>query len=468
MASIDSVKDPNFIIDIDSEVRRYNLASNMLGLIPKVGINNRFAFSPRSLKTGTKDYGLLDKTMVMPFNMDPIAIYSSLRNYTQFPVKVVYNFPEGVDISSSTLSDDTGEQGNVADFSVIFAKVPPISTDNFMNGVRGVDAEDAVSAAFDYTQGKKDSAELWAPLWNTHTAPNSNTWGDTTLGETNEYGVRCGPVHFLETFRYGGSARETNGNFYYTTSDFVEHSLDATIDTVFNWIHNPISAESSSINFPPLSSATTVHKVVPPCPGSDGIIDFKVSFNVSRDDGYLVKRSTVDVDVDLPTKVAFTNLAPYPIELVIFCHPYNWYFSGPDYEGRYFIHSRCRNDFLMTDSAPDLGKAEDWANARSPANTFYDFGTGLKAYTENGGNMKYNIFELDAFETKTLIEIDESDIFASDGFTSENIRGWDGFGYKYTSGNVREVSNNPYNSGCYGFWIDLKECFFRLKRRQNA
>lgn len=454
--NVDNIKIPEQTVVMDSLMRNYNYVANQIYQVPTVGINNRFVYSPKTLKLDNSVYGLLDKTPIIPYEYDMVAAYGSLREYQKFPLKTLKRFPDGASVSASTLSDETGATGNVADFGVTYAQVPPpYFRDPFLNGARGKDLDLYVGTVQSYARGDYNVASLWTPLIDSNSDYESNSWKWLDQSYT-ELGIKCGAVHILKRLNWTGTATDNDHKVYYRLSgapddEYFPSTIDGMIDA-----QRDLQNESfyyKNFNLPALSTGVEDYSIYPWTP--NGIIDFRVSFQTNQQysDYQMIMRA------QMPLQVAFSNLTPKPLEIVFFVHPYNYYFR--DNEGSFSNASRNP----INRSTTDIDVAVGLANSRSPQATFYDFGTGLKAYTDDGSNIAYNYFTLEPHSTSTLIDIDLANVFMKNAETAADWHGWvTGLIEDEGAGEYVIDTKHAYNSGCYGFWIDLRECFFRIKK----
>jgi len=453
--------------ELDTKVRKFTSAANQIGKVPTAAFNDRFMYSPKTLTINDKIYGLIDKTATIPYEYDPVALYSALRDYQKFPQIGYKYFPDVGTVPGQPWEGESGEEATACDFRILYSNVPPPNNKVFMNGVRGIDLDNHISSMIDYADGGVNSVNpswLWTPFWNGYTHSKSNTWHYTDNSNV-EYGVVCGPTHYLKTVAYSMNATENASLISYVLSSSPGNTVHvpATFDDLWTLKDLfPVSSYSDS-NFDwkdftakPIEPSIWEIGAVPKCPEEDGIIEFRADFELTRYGSGSSQSTTLNVSFDLPLQVAFSNLTPYPIQIIIYCHPYNWWFRQ-NRSGSYSVAVDCKNSF--TGTTWELNEAKAWAAARNPENTFYDFGTGLQYISD--GRPGFNTFYLHPFETKNLIDIDVSNIWRQDNFSSQNFHGMRN-GYIRTDAGVETVSNNPLNGGTYGFWIDLNEAFFKI------
>lgn len=443
----DELKKPDYLIAIDNAVRRFNHTAAQCREIPSVGINNRAVYSPRTITLHGTTYGLLDHTPVIPYNFDPVAIYQSKRRYAKFPIKTEYR----------------DYAGHEVDFGIAYANVPPPAADSqFVNGSVASDVDAHVRSMLDYATGESDKAPLWTPFLLTNSNGNPNEWASIHPYTVRDFGIQVGPVFQTETISWNAwgqtfSYYDEPVMYYRLSSDpytMDDRSLPATIDGLFDASEiAPVSAypgliETTDFSAPPIETAVNRYSVVPSAPGS--IIDFKVDFEATKSG----TKTTMAATASVPSELTFTNLTNQTIEIVIYAHAYQLYFQYDSGRDVCVKHSRCRNRFSQSVSRSEALALQA---TRGISNTFYDFGTGIKAGTAED----FNLFRLSPHETKALIKVAPEDIFKSDSSTAANWANWSN-GRIYEGDSYRLDTTNPLNSGTYGFWIDLNECFFRL------
>lgn len=442
---------------IDANIRKYTAAANQIAKVPIVSVNNRFRYSPKTITIASSLYGLLDKTAVVPYEYDPVALYSALRDYQKFPQVGYKYFPVG-GVPDQPWAGESGVEETACDFRILYTNVPPPNATHFMKGVRAIDLDMHVTNMINYSNQTVNPATLWTPFWNGYYHTQSNEWSWTDNSNV-EYGVMCGPVHYLRTVDYAmtGTDNQSKLNWTYLSAQTDTESVPSTFDDL--WELRNIADKQfywKDFTVPALSGSMWDAEVLPKKPEEDGIIDFRVDFDVTRSGSGANQQTTVNATYNMPLKVAFSNLTPYNIEIILYCHPYNWWFRQ-NRNGSYSKAPECRNSLTFT--SYDLNEVKAVAAARNPQNTFYDFGTGLRYI--DGSRPGYNVFYLEPFETANLIEIDESTIWRSDSHSAKNFHGMRN-GWERTDAGVETISDNPLAGGTYGFWIDLNECFFRI------
>lgn len=444
--NVDEIKKPIDTAAMDAIMRFYNHSANQVHKIPSVGVNNRFVYSPKTVYI--KDWsnsavGLLDKAPIIPYTFDKFAAYASLRDYQKVAIASPIYFG-----STTSLS------GTAADYKLLYAnESPPYFRDPFVNGARGCDLDSYVTDVENYALGTTSTQQRSNTLCPIYLFNNDNSvWETDNVGL--DLGMKCATVHILKKLDWSGTATEYNSKIQYTLSGSYDPLyLPSTIDSIYD-IMAMENVTGGDINLPPLSTAVQEYTIKPLTLPNDNILDFRVSFEPVRQGS---NSTQMNIQAEMPLEVAFSNLTPLSVEFFIPVHTYNFYYDK-NRNGVY--RNRSRN--TLNRNTDDESIALGWTSNRTINKLFYDFGTGLDCTHSDNTDIFLNHFILPPHATSSLIDInlDLDDIFMSDPGTSESFHAWSG-GYKYENGEL--VPNyNPYNQGCYGFWIDLNECFFRL------
>lgn len=441
--NIDLVKNPYKTAQVDAYMRAYNNFGNQVHQIPKVGINNRFCYSPKTifLQNQNEIRGLLDKGPIIPYTFDQFAMYDSLRDYQK-----------GMAVSYKKFGENTQLSGKPADFNVVFFhESPPYTRDYFVNGARGCDLNDHVNSALKYVEGVESGqmrrSNFFSPIYYL-----TSNWKWESDPNGTETGINCGAVNILKKINWQGSAFERNGQIEYELSgSYDPHYIPATIDALFD-AGSIENVSYSDFHMPPLSNAVQEFAWNPRTPPSDGILDFKVEFTPTRQS---TNTTEIIIDIDMPLQVAFSNTTNLSMDVIIPCHPYNFYYDKRN-------NGQCRNSSRnpLNRTTDDESIAVGWTESRKATNVFYNFNTGLDCMDVYEGDTTFNVFRIPPLATM-MFSIDVDRIFKRDGNTAQSFHLWNQ-GYKYVNGEYIADTSNPYNGGCYGFWIDLHECFFRL------
>lgn len=443
--NIDKVKNPIDTAAMDVIMRFYNHSANQVHKIPSVGVNNRFVYSPKTVFI--KDWsnsvvGLLDKTPIIPYTFDKFAAYASLRDYQKVAV-----------VSPKYFGSETSLSGISADFQILYAhESPPYFRDKFVPGARGCDFNSYIEDVEHYAVGDTAKVARSNTICPIYLFDNRNSsWETDEVGR--DLGMKCATVNILKKLDWSGTATEYNSKIQYTLSGSYDPLyLPSTIDSMYDAMDIQ-NISHADFNLPQLSSAVQEYTIKPLTLPYDNILDFRVSFEPVRQGSNSTQMS---IQAEMPLEVAFSNLTPLSVEFFIPVHAYNFYYDK-NRNGNYRNQSRNTLNRNTYDESVAMG----WTDSRSIENIFYDFGTGLHCIDPSAADIYLNRFVVAPHATSSLIDISLDDVLRSDSGTAESFHQWMG-GFKYENGEQVPDTTNPYNQGCYGFWIDLNECFFRL------